>query len=64
MRKSITLCDNLFTALTHLPALDEAPVVLCLVRRRPGLEAAQQVGLAGARQHGHYLGNYNHILKH
>ena len=40
---------------TDLPSLDEAPVVLCLVRRRPGLEAAQQVGLAGARQHSHYL---------
>ena len=36
-------------------ALDESPVVLCLVGHRPLLEAPQQVGLAGARGHSRYL---------
>ena len=39
----------------NLAALDESPVVLCLVGRRPRLEASQQVGLAGVWKHSHYL---------
>ena len=51
----LSLSNRQFLQATNFPPLDEPPVVLCLVERRPRLEAAQQVGLAGARQHRHYL---------